>query len=591
MNHVKEQLHVPAFPTGGVGGSEEMPRNAQDGITSEHAPCVHLPRALLLFFGLNGFTLSLEALGLMYVINTRVEMPIPYLPTYGAIAFLPYSFKPIYGYLSQGVTSRFHLFTLLLFANGLTVLSTVFIPKGGVFIACLVAFLRGVTDSWAELCLGLTLIDCARAQSMSGGLSFDSLASTYQAHAATARNLGSFLAYGCTFVMFTGRQLLHTRTQEELSSADANILLISTAALQLFGVVAACCQFSGFNAAVDPGQGFTLLEQDADQGDPEEEVIADEASSLKDDEKSDASYSSANDESSLGAPSPVTHRTPTSLCRYNYAMVILIQISVLILAMKGPITTVSSHLLWKVSLVSCLLATAVVGLASLHGKLWAASHSVGLYLILKHALPSNSMILGAYFYSLFKSSPAFLQVLALLGSGVTTVSSWSYGRYMSKYNSGGRFLMLIAGTTIIAGIASLGNVIVFRHSQSEYLVWIVVLVKSLETFFREWQFLPNIVLASTSLSLADHQTPDPLLPTDHSHLGERTNDNVGVEYGTLISCIDFGDQLGSLVMGPLVAIFGISRESNFASLDRLIIVCFFFDILSLLLLALLKHKR
>ena len=562
-------------------------RSREEAIMADRSPETSLPLYLRLFFGLNGITLGLEGLGLMYIINSRVEIPIPFLPTYGALAFLPYSFKPLYGYLSQRMTSRFQLFTSLLLANAVSLLATLFIPKGGVILACVVAFLRGVTDSWAELCLGLTLIDCAQAQSMTDSLRFDAVVSEFQAQSATSRNCGSFLAYGCTFIMFTGRQFLYTSTSSELDSTDAHILLISSASLQLAGVALASFHRDIFMVPRGISQGLSLLQQDRDYGDSEEGLVVDETSSLRDEENSYSSCSSSNDDvdDSFLETQPRFLQSASWPFRYNCALVVLLQITVLTLAMQRPIIEISSHLLWKVSVMSCLIATVLVGYASIYGKLWAASHSAGLYLILKHALPSDSMVLGAYFYSLFQSSPGLLQGLALLGSGITTLSSWLYGRYLSKYNSGGKFLMLIAATTILASAASLGNVIIFRCGQSEYLVWIVVFVKSLEAFFAEWEFLPDTVLAATSLT--DHQTPNAInLCTD-----EPINGNVGVKYGTLISCIDFGDQLGQLVSGPLVVFLGISRENNFAQLDHLIFVCFYFEILSLLLLLLLKNKR
>jgi hypothetical protein len=419
---------------------------------------------------------------------------------------------------------------------------------------------------------------------MTDSLRFDAVVSKFQAQSATSRNCGSFLAYGCTFIMFTGRQFLHTRTSRELDSTDAQILLISSASLQLAGVALASFRRDIFMVPRSISQGLPLLQQDRDFGDSEEGLIVDETSSLRDEENSYSSCSSDTDDSLLETP-PHMLLSGSSPFRHNCALVILLQITVLTLAMQRPIIEISSHLLWKVSVMSCLIATVLVGYASISGKLWGASHSAGLYLILKHAMPSDSMVLGAYFYSLFQSSPGLLQGLALLGSGITTLSSWLYGRYLSKYNSGGKFLLLIAATTILASAASLGNVIVFRYSQSEYLFGIVVFVRSLEAFFAEWEFLPDTVLAATAIT--DHQTPNAInLCSD-----EPINGNVGVKYGTLISCIDFGDQLGQLVSGPLIVFLGISRENNFAHLDHLIFVCFYFELLSLLLLVLLKNKR
>lgn len=553
-------------------------------------PQMSLPLTLRLFFGLNGFTLSLETLGLMYVINSRVEMPIPYLATYGAIAFLPYSFKPIYGYLSQGRIPRFRLFAFILFCNGICVLCTCLIPKGGVFLACLAAFARGVTDSWAELCLGLTLIDHARAPSHSPECKYEALASRFQADAAFSRNVGSFASNLATFAMFAGRQLLWS-SHTELSGFDANLLLITAGSLQVLGAIVAFWHRDEFSAPTS--QGFQPILRDDEtelEGSP-----PDESSALQEDEESRASYSSEETSGGEGGSGPKASWCGATFCRSrgNTTLVVFLQATILILAMKGPISESSSHMLWQVILVSFLLATAIVGVSSCFHQWWYKSHQVGLYLILKHAIPSDSMVLGSFLYSLFQSSPAELQVLSLVGSGVTAFSSWSYGQMLSRYHTGDRFLLVIAGTTLLASFASLGNIVIVNYSQSSQLVWIVLLLRTIMEFFDEWAFLPDVVLATTSLS---HATPSPSEFVGlHSLSEERSSDpqdgkpkNVGVEYSTLVSCIDFGDQLGSLATGPLVALLGISRENNFERLDHLILVCFLFNILSLGLIALLR---
>lgn len=556
---------------------------------------VSLTFALRVLFGLNGFTLSLEGLGLMYIINSKVEMPIAYLPTYGAVAFLPYSFKPLYGYIS-GRIPRYQLFIGLLFGNGVLVLATCLIPKGGVFLACLVAFLRGVTDSWAELCLGLTLIDHAMGHSHDPQCNYEGLASKFQAQAATSRNFGSFIAYGFTFFMFAGRQLL-SKAHTELSSRDANLLLVSAGTLQLLGAVLAFLLRSEFHVpSRDGSEGFHLLNQPNDAAAASTGGLPYEGSALREDEDSHASYSSqedSNDDDSASSAAALyllySPRADAWCSWANGVLVVLLQITVLILALKGPITEASSHLLWKVLLLSCLLATVLVGLTSYFHQWWYSSHRVGLYLILKHAIPRDSMVLGSFFYSLFQSSPAKLQVLAFVGSGVTTFSSWSYGRLLSRYNTGSRFLLVIAGTTVLAATTSLGNIAVFQHSQSDYLIWIILVVKIISTFCGEWEFLPDVVLATTTLNHPDQAgLPTVQAASRNGNLSGGDAQDIGVKYGTLISCIDFGDQLGSLVTGPLVAFLGISRENNFERLDQLILLCFIFNILSLCLLALLR---
>ena len=59
-----------------------------------------LPKPLLFLYALNGATLSLPSLALTAIVNDRAAIPVELLSAYGAVAFLPFSLKPLYGYLS-----------------------------------------------------------------------------------------------------------------------------------------------------------------------------------------------------------------------------------------------------------------------------------------------------------------------------------------------------------------------------------------------------------------------------------------------------------------------------------------------------------
>lgn len=60
--------------------------------------------------------------------------------------------------------------------------------------------------------------------------------------------------------------------------------------------------------------------------------------------------------------------------------------------------------------------------------------------------------------------------------------------------------------------------------------------------------------------------------TEHEE-SQEDRQAINVQYGTLISCIDFGDQLGALVLGALVAALDVSRENNWKHLDDLTQLC------------------
>merc|ERR1712224_113221 len=81
---------------------------------------------------------------------------------------------------------------------------------------------------------------------------------------------------------------------------------------------------------------------------------------------------------------------------------------------------------------------------------------------------------------------------------------------------------------------------------------------------------PVGVASATENDTARNTSSDNIRREEVQDNGERT---IAIEYGTLISCIDFGDQLGSLTVAPLVAILNVSRENNFLHLDYLILIC------------------
>ena len=246
---------------------------------------------------------------------------------------------------------------------------------------------------------------------------------------------------------------------------------------------------------------------------------------------------------------------------------------------------------------------------------------VGLYLILRYSIPSVSYLMSSYIYTIYEDIPSILQILSLLDMCVTTFACYIYSKYLSKYSAGKQLLWLIVTTTMLSGISSFGNVILIRvlnpksptqheqHDDENYSmttkIICTIVINAIIGFFNEWKFFPDVVLAtavsvgsitgntfetsSTSLSHDEvspagrtiHETTndDPLRPTpmsqhDDGHNASAVNNNTasssslslpaarGVQYGTLLSCIDFGDQIGILLAGPLIAIFHTTRSNS-----------------------------
>jgi len=213
-------------------------------------------------YALGGASLQLPTMALLSIVNDRAAIPPAYLPAYGAVAFLPWSFKPLYAFLStwlfrlqpsigsrRGSLSSLHqsnhyqeqryrmglVGVLLGLSAGTFVCTALFIPPGGVFLCFVWGFLRGILSAWPELLLGVTLIETARLNTGSGITSsatpatasesrrsqddnnrtllapsalhkYEDVVSVFQSQAATSRNVGSLGASIVTFALFAWRQ-------------------------------------------------------------------------------------------------------------------------------------------------------------------------------------------------------------------------------------------------------------------------------------------------------------------------------------------------------------------------------------------------
>jgi hypothetical protein len=256
---------------------------------------------------------------------------------------------------------------------------------------------------------------------------------------------------------------------------------------------------------------------------------------------------------------------------------------------------------------------------------------VGLFLILRYSIPSFTYVMNSYVYTTFETMPYLIQMLSLLDMCTTTIACWTYSKYLSRYSTGQQLLWLIAITTILAGISSLfGNVLLIHILDPQHSNYYSIPTKVLCTigintmigFFNEWKFFPDVVLASVSIntinlsssssSSSDVQvTGNPSSTgTSNDHISdvdrndsnnnhEQTNRlsaqqqqqqhtlSVGVQYGSLMSCIDFGDQIGTLLAGPIISLLHTSRDNHWQNLDVLQEINSILMILSIALLILL----
>jgi hypothetical protein len=364
---------------------------------------------------------------------------------------------------------------------------------------------------------------------------------------------------------------------KELTDLAVNVVLVATGSINLLGAIYAFIQSVGSNRAC-----YRRL---------------DNVSQLDDDPSSEVT--------------PTRHWKPSGIFLGDATLVVLLQMLVMLFALRQPFIDAVSVMTWNIVLL--LLSVAMLFTLGCNYFKWNRAHQVGLFLVVKHAMPSSEYILDSFVYSLFQSSPMILQLFGIIGMGVTTISSWSYGRILSSYSSGTKFLAVIAGTTICAALFSLCNIAIvgLEGKNSSWLVFATVLIVSVfTTFSGEWSFLPSIILATTAVNVDDKprinslsQPFDEERPSPHMNsyqqmkvsFCECQKDDIlastGMKYGTLVSCIDFGDQVGSWLTVPLVAALGISRDNDWAHLDTFIVVTTFLSLVPLGLLPILKERN
>lgn len=615
-----------------VMNDENDSSNNDDGYEtaiSQHTPRLPLPLSIL--YGMYGLTMSLPMLPMMYILNTRVALPLSVLPTYGALSFMPYSFKPLYAYVSSFFPR--HLLLCIGWACcALATLGWTWVPS--VTWVFVLGIVHGVVMAWSGFLLGLTLLETAQCHLLKqnsididsanhGGAAFETAASLFQSQAATARNIGSFLASILTLLIFGIGQ----RDQSQWSGLLVNGIFWATAGCHLISFFVVLGHRDTFSSDYSLRTSRTT---------PSSTVQATMQLPIRDDGRltysslevsegySDEDVSDADSEETLERQE---QSSPTN--KFNLFAVGFLQVSVILLALKGPIHTLVSDHLYILPVVA---GVAIVGLLLLFLWLcigntglrilkearqgWGMSSMAGLVLILRHAVPSSFAVYNAFLYHCFQTQPAWLQIFSLAGSVTLTLASWSYQKLFAPHFSHGRKLIHFMMVTTFVTYASnnLFAVVVNTHRDDRSLEaqplfpWLVLSIKVLTSFPMEWNFLPSVVLATVSIPGAENATrgvqndtasnlrnmemneedeqqgtPAESVPTTVPTVSSATN----VAYGSLISCIDFGDQIGAILSTPIVSALGITRENNWRNLDSMIHICSGIGVLSAGVLTLL----
>jgi BT1 family. len=249
---------------------------------------------------------------------------------------------------------------------------------------------------------------------------------------------------------------------------------------------------------------------------------------------------------------------------------------------------------------------------------------VGLYLVLRHAVPTLDVILSSFIYTIFRYKPLLLQSMSILGSGVAAISTWTYNkRFAEKFSSvdGIKHVIILATTACcVWGMLTIPFIRSFRNlikddkfTAGTMLLGTFTLFRLIGGFLNEISFMPSIILATTTVIHEDAVNQNNDVDHDDDHEDEddvfeheldpdingleppeqsvncsvtKTIDS-GIQYGFLVACIDFGDQMSTFISMPLITFFGVTRENDWNNLEWFIFTCSILGMLSLIFLRLL----
>ena len=491
--------------------------------------CRGISRGLCVLFFINGFTLAFCMTALLSMVNNRAKVPVALIPSYASVAFLPYPWKALYGWLSKCLSriSPEHQLAGLLLLSALTYNATdLLIPPDSVVMCFVIAFLRSFFAAWPEFLLFAQLLDEAHASGLDGA------SVLYQSQAATTRTIGSLSADILSLILYAS---CSSRV------ADAATLHLSA----LGNVVAAIVAWRCWRNA------------------PQQQIPNEEEEPVEDPVGDSAAVDLAQEEDQVVRVEESTSETMFPLCMF------VLQITVVLYALKEPIISETSQLGWDFIFMFSLL-----GLASLvyfQNNSGGYETRVGVFLILRHSVPSVSYLVDTYLFQVFNSmSKAYMMpLLSILSMMVSALASWSFGRFFRPFGSSHRGIMWILGGTKILSFVTLlatSRLISFLHSETVWQVVGAAIVLDLVLGYTdEFKFLPSLVLA-TNESNEDH-----------------------LQYGALLSCIDVGDQIGALLLAPMVGIWAASgSSSSYDHLDDLQVMQAILTLASVCFLLLLR---
>lgn len=601
--------------------------NSEDS-SSQDDERMRLPKPILYLYRINGIVEALPMLATTAFVNDRIQIPVSFISAYYAVAFIPYSLKPLYALMAKIAGKKQHiLLPVYLIMSALLTQRTAFLKDGQIVQCFIVAFFKGVFQSAAEFMVGLNLLLSASysidewmmnnyQEAEDTDAKFEQkrqrheiILSCYQSQAATSRNAGSLLAHILTFLVIIWKDhSKHSDFAEDDDASDRSNPLsdtfitgsfLITSIFPLLGVCISVKTQLGRHSYDSISHGNNFSQSNTDQGDCLQEV------------------------SMLG------------LIKYDLLALLLFQAALIWLGLRNVITVATSSMFFhSVILIMCSGCTLAIYIA---WKSYRSSRSnescivddtkrtivnklqyikrVAVYLILRHATPTSNVTLSSFLYTVFRSHPIFLQTLSLASSATTMLSSWTYGSHIAqKFAALKGVKSVIILTTMMCALWSL----LFLPLITSFRKYLVDDTKSIglplkicyitfqlvASFLSELSFLPSVILSTTStididnVSVVNEESEGPdYVPTDaqpnstlerNARNGPSSYLDHGMQYGILLACIDFGDQLSDFVTIPIIQALDIRRDNDWENIEWFVVICSILAAFSILYLRIIR---
>ena len=377
--------------------------------------------------------------------------------------------------------------------------------------------------------------------------------------------------------------------------------------------------------------------------------------------KDSIAYQNIHDESETAPDYTTMQNSKLGLLQTRHLLIlslILFQLTLIWFSLRGLIISNSSSTLWDVIFMVFIMAISCSSIPIIYRNYFDKQQPnnnrlpsnqlrpvfVAIFLILRHSMPEPTYVLSSFFYLIFEKQPIYLQAMSLLGNMASTVSTWIFGKIVSKYdfvsNGFQSLKIFIVIITIVSSMFSLSKIPLINLIQkraddtvddasflpTSYYVY-HGLLSLVSSFMGELWFMPSVILASSSVNRCEKRdtnifytvpphneseeyqvensnvvvsldnntiednTERSFSNIDHSSQGTFESLNEGIQYGILISCIDFGDQISDWIIVPIISQLGISHENGWKNLNWLICLCSLVSIFALLSLSLLRTPK